>query len=142
MVGRPPRPLNYVVSMRLTAPAEGEPETADKLTSLLERYPGTRFKLDPTNTWTDELMAELAATGAVDSVDLKGHYKGTPVDVVTDADMYRKVAQAFPDAWIEDPDLTIPRRPRRWRASTTGSPGTRRSTRWLTSRRWLSRPRR
>ena len=108
VVGRTPRPLNYVVSMRLTAPAEGEPETAERLTSLLERYPGTRFKLDPTNTWTDELMAELAATGAVDSVDLKGHYKGTPVDVVTDADMYRRVAEAFPDAWIEDPDLDDP----------------------------------
>ena len=108
VVGRTARPLNYVVSMRLTAPAEGEPETAEKLTSLLERYPGTRFKLDPTNTWSDELMAELAATGAVDSVDLKGHYKGTPVDVVTDAEMYRRVAEAFPDAWIEDPDLSDP----------------------------------
>ena len=51
---------------------------------VLERYPGTRFKLDPTNTWSDELIAELAATGAVDSLDLKGQYKGTPVDVETD----------------------------------------------------------
>ncbi len=108
VVGRTPRPLSYVVSMRLTAPAEGEPETAERLTSLLERCPGTRFKLDPTNTWTDTLMAELAATGAVDSVDLKGHYKGTPVDVDTDAELYRRVAEAFPDAWIEDPDLGDP----------------------------------
>ena len=83
-LGREPRPLTYVVSMRLTAAGGEGPETADKLTRLLERYPGTRFKLDPTNTWTDELIAELAATGAVDSVDLKGHYRGTPVDVETD----------------------------------------------------------
>ncbi|MGI8945891.1 MAG: hypothetical protein ACR2GL_06610 [Thermoleophilaceae bacterium] len=106
VVGRRPRPLTYVVSMRLGAVGDEGPETADKLTRLLDRYPGTRFKLDPTNTWSDELMAELAATGAVDSVDLKGHYRGTPVDVETDPELYRKVAEAFPDAWIEDPDLT------------------------------------
>ena len=106
VLGREPRPLTYVVSMRLGAFGEEGPERADKMTRLLERYPGTRFKLDPTNTWSDELMAELAATGAVDSVDLKGHYRGTPVDVETDPELYRKVAESFPDAWIEDPDLT------------------------------------
>ena len=105
-LGREPRPLNYVVSMRLRAfDAEG-PETSERMMRVLERYPGTRFKLDPTNGWTDELIAELAATGAVDSVDLKGHYRGTPVDVETDPELYRKVAEGFPDAWIEDPDLT------------------------------------
>jgi L-alanine-DL-glutamate epimerase-like enolase superfamily enzyme len=108
VLGREPRPLNYVVSMRLTSPAEGEPETAERLNDVLARYPGTRFKLDPTNTWSDELIAELAATGAVDSLDLKGHYKGTPVDVATDPELYRKVAEAFPDAWLEDPDLDDP----------------------------------
>lgn len=104
VVGREPQPLTYVVSMRLT----GEPETSERLTSLLERYPSTRFKLDPTNTWSDELIAELAATGAVDSLDLKGHYRGTPVDVVTDAGLYRKLAEAFPGVWLEDPDLDDP----------------------------------
>ena len=29
-------------------------------------------------------------TGAVDSVDLKGLYKGTPVDVETDPELYRR----------------------------------------------------
>jgi hypothetical protein len=72
---------------------------------VLERYPKTRFKLDPTNTWSDELIEELAASGAVDSLDLKGQYKGTPVDVDTDPELYRKLCEAFPDAWLEDPDL-------------------------------------
>ncbi len=108
VVGRSPQPLSYVVSMRLPKPDLEGPESADRLTELLTRYPSTRFKLDPTNTWTDELIAELAATGAVDSLDLKGHYKGTPVDVVTDPELYRKVAEAFPEAWLEDPDLTDP----------------------------------
>jgi hypothetical protein len=91
--------------MRLAAPASGEPETAERVLRMLDRYPGTRFKLDPTNTWTQELMDELAATGAVDSLDLKGFYSGTPVDVETDPVLYRAIAETFPDAWLEDPDL-------------------------------------
>ena len=73
---------------------------------MLEQYPGTRFKLDPTNSWTQELVDELAATGAVDTLDLKGFYRGTPVDVETDPDLYRMVAETFPDAYLEDPDVT------------------------------------
>ena len=47
-------------------------------------------------------------TGAVDSVDFKGHYRGTVVDVETDPALYRRVAEAFPEAWLEDPDLDTP----------------------------------
>ena len=108
VVGREPRPLTYVVSMRLKGFDEEGPETADKVNRLLARYPSLQFKLDPTNSWTQELVAELAATGAVDSLDLKGHYRGTPVDVDTDPELYRMVAEGFPDAWIEDPDLSVP----------------------------------
>ena len=103
---REPQPLNFVVSMRLGSPTGEGPETADRLNSLLERYPGTRFKLDPGNDWTQELVDELAATGAVDVFDLKGFYRGTPVDVDTDPVLYRMVAEAVPDAWLEDADLT------------------------------------
>jgi L-alanine-DL-glutamate epimerase-like enolase superfamily enzyme len=105
-LGRELRPVTYVVSMRLGAFDSDEPETSEKMLRVLERYPGTRFKLDPTNTWSDALIEELAQSGAVDSLDLKGQYKGTPVDVVTDPDLYAKLCHAFPDAWLEDPDLT------------------------------------
>ena len=91
---------------RLDAPRR--PRLDRPVRRRLERYPGLRFKLDPTNDWTDELIAELVETGAVDSVDLKGFYRGTPVDVETDPELYQRVATAFPDAWIEDPDLTVP----------------------------------
>jgi hypothetical protein len=74
-------------------------------------YPKLRFKLDPTNDWPDELIAELVATGAVDSLDLKGRYKGTPVDVETDPELYRKLVEAFPEAWLEDPDVNDETRP-------------------------------
>ena len=107
-VEREPRPVTYVVSMRLAPFNHEGPETAERLHDLVERYPNTRFKLDPTNNWTPELVAELAATGAVDSVDLKGHYKGTPVDVDTEPGLYRLVAEGLPEAWIEDPDLSVP----------------------------------
>src|SRR5687768_4978408 len=88
LVGREPKPLTYVVSLRL-----GEPPSLTPLTGRLEHYPGLRFKLDPTVSWTDDLAGELAATGAVDSVDFKGHYKGTVVDNPPDVDLYRRVVE-------------------------------------------------
>ncbi|MDQ3933309.1 MAG: hypothetical protein M3340_01605 [Actinomycetota bacterium] len=100
-LGIEPRPVTFVVSLRL-----GDPPTLDPLTRRLESYPTLRFKLDPTSDWSDELIAELVDTGAVDSVDFKGFYVGTPVDQPADPDLYRRVAEAFPDAWIEDPALT------------------------------------
>jgi hypothetical protein len=105
-VEREAKPLNFVVSMRLGAFDSDEPENADRLNALLERYPNTRFKLDPGNTWTQGLVDELAATGAVDVFDLKGFYRGTPVDVETDPELYRMVAEAVPTAWLEDADVT------------------------------------
>jgi hypothetical protein len=100
-VGREPRPVRFVVSMRL-----GEPATAAPVLRRLELYPWLEFKLDATSSWTEELVAELAATGAVESIDLKGRYTGTVVDQPPDPALYRRVAEGFPDAWIEDPALT------------------------------------
>ncbi len=102
-LGREPRPVTFVVSSRL-----GEPPTIEPVTRRLARYPDLRFKLDATPSWTDELIAELQRTGAVDSIDFKGAYKGTIVDSPTDPELYRRVAEAFPDAWLEDPDLDHP----------------------------------
>jgi L-alanine-DL-glutamate epimerase-like enolase superfamily enzyme len=103
VLGREPRPVRFVVSTRL-----GDPPTLGAVTRRLARYPRLRFKLDAVPEWTDTLIAGLRATGAVESVDFKGAYVGTPVDVRTDPDLYRRVAEAFPDAWLEDPDLGPP----------------------------------
>jgi L-alanine-DL-glutamate epimerase-like enolase superfamily enzyme len=100
-LGREPRPVRFVVSLRL-----GEPPTLEPIHRRLELYPGLRFKLDPTSSWDERLIAELVATGAVDSVDFKGLYHGSIVDQPADPVLYRRVAEAFPDAWIEDPALT------------------------------------
>jgi hypothetical protein len=109
-LGREPRPVEFVASMRLGGP-DGEASSIEPLRRKLDRYPGLRFKLDPVNDWTDELIAELVQTGAVDSLDLKGFYKGTVVDVETDPELYAKLIEAFPEAWIEDPDVTEETRP-------------------------------
>ena len=99
-VRRDPRPLTFVVSLRL-----GEPATLDPLKRRLSRYPTLRFKLDPTSSWTPELIDALAATRAIDSVDFKSLYRGTIVDQPPDPVLYARVVKAFPDAWIEDPDV-------------------------------------
>jgi L-alanine-DL-glutamate epimerase-like enolase superfamily enzyme len=100
-LGREPQPVRFVVSLRL-----GEPPTLEPLRQRLERYPTLRFKLDPTSSWDEQLIAELVETGAVDSVDFKGYYVGSVVDQPADPILYARVAEAFPDAWIEDPALT------------------------------------
>jgi hypothetical protein len=110
-LGREPRPLNFVSSLRLAGFEEGARSTIAPIEERLAAYPTLRFKLDPFNDWDDELIAALVATGAVDSLDLKGFYKGTPVDVITDPELYAKLIEAFPDAWLEDPDVTEETRP-------------------------------
>lgn len=99
-VGREASPVTFVVSLRLD-----EPATIDPIRRFLDRYPELRFKLDPTSDWTAPLVNALAETGAVDTLDFKGAYKGTPVDQAGDPLLYALVAQSFPSAWLEDPDL-------------------------------------
>ena len=97
-VGREPRPVRFVVSQR-------------KVHELLALYPELRFKVDALDEWTDETAAELAATGAVDVVDLKGLYEGDWLDATPSAELYGRVAEAFPGAWLEDARLNEETRP-------------------------------
>jgi L-alanine-DL-glutamate epimerase-like enolase superfamily enzyme len=101
-----PRPLTFVCSTRLSSFGEDGGSTTEPVRRRLAKYPSLRFKLDPENDWTDELIAELVEIAEIDILDLKGLYSGTPVDVDTDPVLYRKVAEAFPSALLEDPDLT------------------------------------
>ena len=126
-IGREPQPVRFVVSQ-------------NKVRELLDLYPALRFKLDASDSWTDEVVAELAATGAVDVVDLKGLYEGDWLDATPSAELYGRVAEGFPQAWLEDAEAER-RDPAGARAAPrAGSPGTFRSTRSPTSRRCPSRP--
>jgi hypothetical protein len=71
----------------------------------LAKAPDLELKLDPTNEWERPFMERLAATGRVRVLDLKAYYQGTPVDVVPDPELYRAVAEVFPEAVIEDASL-------------------------------------
>jgi L-alanine-DL-glutamate epimerase-like enolase superfamily enzyme len=101
VLGLRPERVRFVVSLRL-----GEPPSLEPLSQRLAMYPGLRFKLDPTSSWDEPLIAALVDTGAVDSVDFKGFYSGSIVDQPADPVLYGRVAEAFPQAWIEDPALT------------------------------------
>ncbi len=100
VVGREPRPVSFVVS-----PGLGEPPSSRVVRRWLELDPSLRFKLDPASDWSDELIRELAETGAVVTADLKAYYR-TEDDPPPDANLYRRVAEGFPEAYLEDPALT------------------------------------
>jgi L-alanine-DL-glutamate epimerase-like enolase superfamily enzyme len=94
-------PVRFVVSLRL-----GEPPSLAGMQARQDVCPDLRFKLDPTSSWDEPLIAALRETGAVDSVDFKGLYEGSVVDQPADPVLYGRVVEAFPEAWIEDPKLT------------------------------------
>ena len=50
-----------------------------------------------------ELVDEVAATGAVDTIDFKGQYGFEVEDPQALANLYDRVIAAFPDAYLEDP---------------------------------------
>jgi L-alanine-DL-glutamate epimerase-like enolase superfamily enzyme len=106
VLGRTPRPVRFVASVRLP-----EPPTLAPVDARLAQHPDLRFKLDPTASWDDELVAQLAARGIVATADLKGFYSGTSVDNAPDPLLYRRIVEGLPDAWIEDPALTAETEP-------------------------------
>ena len=124
-LGREPRPVNFVVSLRLGEPPTLEP-IERRASSATRRC---SFKLDPSRDWDDELIAALVATGAVDSVDFKGMYVGTVVDQPADPVLYRRVVEALPRRVDRGPEARRRRPSRSSAATTTASPGTRPSTR-------------
>ena len=116
-VGRVAKPVTFVVSIRL-----GEPPSLADLRALRRMDPSLHFKLDPTASWHDELLAELASLACVDVVDMKGHYRNATVAMDPDPDLFRRVFERLPGAWIEDP---------RWPTTSSGcSTGTKNRITW------------
>ena len=104
-VGRDPKPLQFVCSTRLGSFGDDGSSSTGPLRDRLAKYPELEFKLDPENDWTAELISEISDLAPVRVLDLKGLYRGTPVDVETDPELYRMSADAFPEAYLEDPDI-------------------------------------
>jgi L-alanine-DL-glutamate epimerase-like enolase superfamily enzyme len=98
VLGLEPRPVRFVNSLGL-----GKQSSIEPLRRRLARSPGVRFKLDAEATWAPALVDEVAATGAVDTIDFKGHYGFEVEDPQALGALYDHVLAAFPDAYLEDP---------------------------------------
>ena len=97
-LGRVAKPVTFVVSTRI-----GDPASVAPLRALLGVDPSLHFKLDPIASWDEDLLAELGSLGCVDVVDMKGHYRNVSVAMDADLELYRRVFDGLPGAWIEDP---------------------------------------
>ena len=98
VLGLEPRPVRFVNSLGL-----GKAPSIEPVHRRLARAPGVHFKLDAEATWSPELIDEVAATGAVDTIDFKGHYGFEVDDPAALTAVYDHVLLAFPDAYLEDP---------------------------------------
>jgi L-alanine-DL-glutamate epimerase-like enolase superfamily enzyme len=98
VLGLEPRPVRFVNSLGL-----GEEPSFEPLRRRLDRAPGVRFKLDAETTWPPSLVDEVAATGAVDTIDFKGRYGLEVKHPERLGALYDRVLLAFPDAYMEDP---------------------------------------
>src|SRR3954454_3322330 len=97
-VGRTAQPVTFVVSTRVADSAG-----LATLRALRGMDPAVRFKLDPLPTWDPSFLSELASVAGIDVVDMKGLYRNTTVAMDPDPDLYRRVFEGLPRAWIEDP---------------------------------------
>jgi hypothetical protein len=98
VLGLEPQAVRFVNSLGL-----GKEPSVEPVLRRLARSPGVRFKLDAEATWGPELVEEVAATGAVDTIDFKGQYGFEVEDPAGLVALYDQVLAAFPDAYLEDP---------------------------------------
>ncbi|MGH2943133.1 MAG: hypothetical protein ACRDLN_10240 [Solirubrobacteraceae bacterium] len=98
VLGLVPQAVRFVNSLGL-----GEEPSIEPLRRRLARSPGVRFKLDAEAAWAPALVDEVAATGAVDTIDFKGQYGFEVTDPQALGALYDRVLAAFPDAYLEDP---------------------------------------
>ena len=98
VLGLEPQPVRFVNSLGL-----GKEPSIEPVLRRLARSPGVRFKLDAEATWAPALVDEVAATGAVDTIDFKGQYGLEVEDPEALGALYDRVLAAFPDAYLEDP---------------------------------------
>lgn len=97
-LGRPRRPLTFVLSLGL-----GDPPSTRPLARRRAIHSDARFKVDFAESWTAETVDALAAHGGVATVDFKGCYRGAFRGPQANPALYRRVAEALPRAILEDP---------------------------------------
>jgi hypothetical protein len=128
-LGLEPQPVRFVNSLGL-----GKQPSIEPVRRRLARSPGVRFKLDAEATWPPALVDEVAATGAVDTIDFKDQYGLEVKDPEALGALYDRVLPAFPDAYLEDPH-DLPEIAQRSAITSSACPTTRRSEAPTTSAR-------
>jgi L-alanine-DL-glutamate epimerase-like enolase superfamily enzyme len=98
-LGMEPRPLRFVSSLGL-----GSPPSLKPILRRLERNADLGFKVDYAEDWNPELIRELSRVRGIETVDLKGQYRGVFRGPDGDPDRYRRIAELIPDAFLEDPE--------------------------------------
>lgn len=93
-------PVTFVASPQL-----GDPPSLNFLHNLRKAVPDLEFKIDVPNTASESFLSELAAADNVRVLDLKGQY-GSDVGAPADPELYQHLFETFPDAIIEDPEVT------------------------------------
>jgi hypothetical protein len=104
VLGRTPEPIGFVLSARL-----GDPVSTQELHDLMRRYPTLRLKFNVFSYWEDgQLLEDLASLNAIETLDFKSITPELESVNPLAPDLYRRVAEVFPNAWLEDPDLSLP----------------------------------
>jgi hypothetical protein len=98
VLGLEPQPVRFVNSLGL-----GKEPSIEPVRRRLARSPGVRFKLDAEATWPPALVDEVAATGAVDTIDFKGQYGLEVKDREALSALYDRVLAVFLHTYLEDP---------------------------------------
>jgi hypothetical protein len=98
VLGREPHPVRFVNSLGL-----GDQPSTETIHRRLATHPTVGFKLDAAPAWNQELLDDLAATGAVQQVDFKGQYGIEVADEDALVALYERVVAGFPEAILEDP---------------------------------------
>jgi len=89
VLGLEPEPVRFVNSLGL-----GKEPSIEPLRRRLARSPGVHFKVDAEATWPPALVDEVAATGAVDTIDFKGQYGFDVEDPAALSALYDHVLQS------------------------------------------------
>ncbi len=89
LLGRTPRPVRFVSSVRL-----GEPPSVEPIRARLRGDPTLEFKLDPTLSWTSKTLDEIATVCTVRVIDLKGLYTNVSIELPADPELYATRGQS------------------------------------------------
>ena len=104
VLGREPQPIHFVVSLRLGEPPSAEP--VDPPARRLSRRCSSSST--PRRRGTTSCSPRSPRPARSSRSTSRAPTRARRSTSTTDPDLYRRCAETFPEAWLEDPDLTVP----------------------------------